>query len=215
MKTPFTITALILLSLSAALVQAKPTAIVSFSDNHVAPGEIITVTIKLKDMPKVYGVQLSGKFSADYLKVQQNEKPSGLELQAFLAKPQAFTVKNSVDQKSGNFELIHALLQPEKEVSGSGVLATLHFIAEGEGQASLIIDTLKFGTKDGQVIEPLIVNKAQAAVTLANVVNIKVMLAIAALVLLLIGIFIATWLTAKKLSRKPQSPIIIGAKDAW
>lgn len=208
MKKPLQLATLLLLSLSAALAQAAPTAIVSFSDARVAPGEIITATIKLKDMPKVYGVQLSGKFSGEYLKIQASEKTAGLSMQAFLARPQAFTVKNNVDQKTGSFELIHALLQPEKEVSGSGTLATLQFIAEGEGQASLVIDTLKFGTKDGQVIEPVIVNKAQASVTLASAFDIKVMLIISALALLLIGIFIATWLTAKKLSRKP-SPLII------
>lgn len=200
--------ALCLLLLSTAFAHAKPTAIVSFSDTRVAPGEVITATITLKDMPKVYGVQLSGKFSADYLKVQPSEKPAGLAIQEFLTKPQAFTVKNSVDQKSGNFEFIHALLHPEKEVSGSGTLATIQFTAEGEGQATFAIDTLKFGTKDGQVIEPVIVNKAQASVTLVSVFDIEVILIIAAFAILLIGIFIAAWLTAKKSSRKTSTLIL-------
>ena len=208
MKKTLQLAIIFLLSLSAALAQAAPTAIVSFSDTRVAPGETITATIKLKDMPAVYGVQLSGKFSANYLKTQLSEKPAGLDIQAFLTKPQTFTIKNSVDKQSGHFELIHALLHPEKEVSGSGTLATITFIAKGEGQASLVIDTLKFGTKDGQVIEPVIENKAQASVTLASAFDIKVMLIISALALLLIGIFIATWLTAKKLSRKTSTLII-------
>lgn len=209
MKKKLQLAALLLLSLSAAFTQAAPTAIVSFSDNHVAPGEIITATIKLKDMPKVYGVQLSGKFSADYLKVQASDKAVGLNIQAFLAKPQAFTVKNNVNQKSGSFELIHALLHPEKEASGSATLATLHFIASGEGQATLTVDTLKFGTKDGRVIEPVIISTAQASVTMVSALNMKTILTIAALAVLLIGVFIAAWFTAKKISRRTPCIAII------
>ena len=209
MKTPLQCAALLLFSLAAAFVQAQPTAIISFSEKRVSPGETITATIQLKNMPNVYGVQLSGQYNTDYLKLQTSEKPAGLTLQAFLTKPQAFTIKNSVNEKSGSFELIHALLHPEKEVSGNGTLATIHFIAQGEGQAALALETLKFGTKDGQVIEPAIVNNAQVSITAISALNIQVMLTIAALAILLIGLFIATWLTAKKVSRKTPNIAII------
>ncbi|WP_370978722.1 cohesin domain-containing protein [Agaribacterium sp. ZY112] len=196
-----------LLLLNTAHSYVEATAQITWDKEHVHVGEVITLRIDLKNMPNVYGVQFEANYNKKRIKPIFEKDKKSVQLGSLWKDKNSFSLKNNVNTDNGKIELVHALLAPETSSSGHASLFKLSFASLNEGDISLDVEKLVFGTKEGKQVYPKIIQNTQPLILAKNANRPSNMLAspIAIstyLVLLLVTAFIVYYVRNRRLILK-------------
>jgi hypothetical protein len=129
---------------------AEPSITTDWQYQAPVVGSPITVRFMGRDLPEIYGMEMTLSFSG----VQPVlEKP--VKAGAFWGDQKSVELNNAAD-RDGNVDWVFSLLRPAEPVAGKGELARITFMPTEAALISLGMAEIKFGTTSGEVIEPVI-----------------------------------------------------------
>lgn len=167
MKKILTSLAFLITSLNSGFLNADTIAQLAWDKTNLAVGDEVELTIKLKDLPAVYGTQIQASFNSRVLMpLDSDQQKQGVQAKAenLISSPQLFWVKNTLDGKTGKIEFINTLLHPAKPIRGSGLVFSAKFKALKPGAADLQVQNLKFGTAAGKSLRPKLIFPKQGLI---------------------------------------------------
>ncbi|WP_162144658.1 cohesin domain-containing protein [Pseudoalteromonas rubra] len=124
------------------------------SNTQIKTASEFYVDVMVKDLPEVYGVQLSVTYDPQTLTlIDQNPKTAGAQLEHgdFLDTKRLYTLRNQANPKLREVQYIVSQVAPAESVSGDGRLARLYFSAPaGASNTDVSIKRVEFGTRNGE-----------------------------------------------------------------
>jgi hypothetical protein len=136
------------------------------SSSRVTRGEWITVTVAVDGIENLYGADVRLSFDPALLQVVDAD-PNRPEVQVqhgdLLDTRQGLVLRDTADNQEGSVHYALSLSRPALSVSGSGVLCSILFRAQGAGVASL--DVVRATLVSGDVLRiPATISNAWVAV---------------------------------------------------
>ena len=135
------------------------TVAIRVSDATVAPGETVRVEIRVKDLPEAYGAQVNFHLETEAFRFVDGVESTGpLDARpgSLFPAERAIFLSNEFDPATRSFVYAMSLTNPAPSVTGDGLLLAFDLRAESPGECGLKFDALKFGTRDGKLIQPVI-----------------------------------------------------------
>jgi LysM repeat protein len=119
----------------------------------VGPGGTTEATIRVENVPRLYGAEVHLTFDPNYLEIQDADpdKP-GVQLQTGSFPAPDFVVQNQADNAQGTIDYAVSQLAPREPLDGGGVLAVITVKAKSEGTSRLAFTGVKLANPDGQQI---------------------------------------------------------------
>ncbi len=159
MKTSLRIIGLFLLAASllffsdTVLAASGPRLELAAHPSHVQVGDTLTVEVRVKNAPRVYGADVRLAFDPGILEVVDADASlSGVQFTpgSFIDPGRSFTLRHAVNNPKGTIEYILALLNPAPEAQGNGDLMSITFLAKTSGTALVRVEAGTFGTRSGE-----------------------------------------------------------------
>ncbi|QPB84268.1 hypothetical protein CWC22_015270 [Pseudoalteromonas rubra] len=142
------------LLLSVATMATEGKVFLETSNTQIKTTSEFYVDVMVKDLPEVYGVQLSVSYDPQTLTlIDQNPKIAGAQLEHgnFLDTKRLYTLRNQATPKSREVQYIVSQVAPAESASGDGRLARLYFSAPTNAtNTDISIKRVEFGTRHGE-----------------------------------------------------------------
>lgn len=111
------------------------------------------IELQVNEIQNVYGMQVELNYNPSELQVVDASSKTGVQVHSSNFFPDdAYDIANTVNTRSGNIRYAVSLLKPAEEISGSGSLIKLGFKTLTPEVASLQVETIKFGNKNGKKV---------------------------------------------------------------
>ncbi|WP_125562822.1 cohesin domain-containing protein [Pseudoalteromonas rubra] len=124
------------------------------SSTQIKTASEFYVDVMVKDLPEVYGVQLSVTYDPETLTlIDQDPKTTGAQLEHgnFLDKKRLYTLRNQATTEAKAVQYIVSQVAPAESASGDGRLARLYFSAPTNAtNTDISIKRVEFGTRHGE-----------------------------------------------------------------
>ncbi|KNC66371.1 cohesin domain-containing protein [Pseudoalteromonas ardens] len=124
------------------------------SSTQIKTASEFYVDVMVKDLPEVYGVQLSVTYDPKTLTlIDQDPKATGAQLEHgnFLDKKRLYTLRNQATAEANAVQYIVSQVAPAESASGDGRLARLYFSAPTNAtNTDISIKRVEFGTRHGE-----------------------------------------------------------------
>ncbi|ALU42890.1 hypothetical protein AT705_08005 [Pseudoalteromonas rubra] len=142
------------LLLSFASLATEGKVFLETSNTQIKTASEFYIDVMVKDLPAVYGVQLSVTYDPQTLTlIDQDPKATGAQLEHgdFLDTKRLYTLRNQATPKSREVQYIVSQVAPAESASGDGRPARLYFSApEGATTTDISIKRVEFGTRNGE-----------------------------------------------------------------
>jgi hypothetical protein len=136
------------LAAGAAVVLPEPLSV------GMRSGEEKSVSIRVENATDLYGIEFQLSFDPKVVQVQDaDDSAEGTQLEVGDWMAEGFIAANRVDNKKGTIVFAATLLNPAEPLSGDGTIATIPFIAKGNGTSPLEITKTLLATRDAEEIE--------------------------------------------------------------
>ncbi len=113
-------------------------------------GGVGTVQLYLEGVDNLYGLEAHLTFDKNILQVQDDDPDrDGVQVAVGEIPYPDFIVQNMVDNFGGRLDYAVVQLSPREPASGSGVVATIHFLAVQAGSSTIGVAHAKLASPDG------------------------------------------------------------------
>jgi hypothetical protein len=116
-------------------------------------GEEKSVSIRVENATDLYGIEFQASFDPDVVQVPDaDEAVEGVQIAVGEWMEEGFVAANKVDNEAGTILFAATLLNPAEPLNGDGTIATIPFVAKGNGTSPLNITRTLLATRDATEI---------------------------------------------------------------